>query len=136
MKMLSILFIISILCYVLLIQTNQSVELSSQSLTYESEEVDCHWLDAEYNRIKTWSKKGETQKKVTPEGLVMTALTLVTAPLAWLTDVLGEDIEYNFSDNPDDIVVAAEQKECYDLLEIIQQDQADGTYPLPLEQPQ
>ena len=131
MKVIFILCTLFILCFLILINTNnQSVELTSQSITHDSEEVDCHWLDKEYDRIVSWNNKNEREVTVTPEGLVMTVLTVVTLPIRWIDDFLSEDIEYHFSDNPDDVVAAAEKKECYNLLEKINQDRINGTYPL------
>ncbi len=109
------------------------MELTSQSITHDSEEVDCYWLDKEYDRIVSWNNKNEREVTVTPEGLVMTVLTVVTLPIRWIDDFLSEDVEYHFSDNPDDVVAAAEKKECYELLEKINQDRINGTYPLPPE---
>lgn len=130
MKVIFVLCTLFILCFLILISANQSEELTSQStpITYDSEEVDCDWLNAEYARIINWNNKNE-EVTVTPEGLVMTALTVATLPIRWIGDFLSEDVEYHFSDNPDDIVAVAEKKECYNLLEKINQDRINGTYP-------
>lgn len=94
----------------------------AKPLTYHSPEVGCDWLDAEYARIKPRAAT-EPNPAVTSEGLGLLFGMLVFAPVIAAGEVFGGGgEEYDFSGDPEDLIAAATDKDCTDLLELMAAD--------------
>ena len=93
-----------------------------QVLTYDSPEVGCDWLDAEY--VSATRIPDEDQPSVTREGLLMTGGMILTLPLQVFGSLFGSESQpkYDFSRDVNDIKNAAEKKNCHELLKQIESD--------------
>lgn len=104
-------------------------------LDYDSPEVGCDWLEAEYASAQSRHERemeGEEPPAVTREGVLMTFGMLAIAPFVALGQLFGggeDQTRYDFSRDPDDIARAAEDKNCADLLLRMQEDREAGLYP-------
>lgn len=104
----------------------------AKTLTYESAEVGCDWLDVEYETIKIHAAPAKPEDSASPssvvKGLALGLGTLLTAPFAIFS---GEQERYDFSRNADDIYAAAQKKSCAALLQLMEADKKAGKYPAP-----
>ena len=93
-----------------------------QVLTYDSPEVGCDWLDAEY--VSATRIPDEDETSVTREGLLMTGGMILTLPLQVFGSLFGSESQprYDFSRDVNDIKNAAEKKNCHELLKQIEND--------------
>ena len=103
------------------------------TLTYSSPEVGCDWLDLEYETIKSRARTDISEPPaVTKEGVMMTFGMLLSLPSNLIGGLFRKKQKRPaFSRNPDDIVAAAGQKECAELLQLIEADKRAGKYPPP-----
>ena len=93
-----------------------------QVLTYDSPEVGCDWLDAEY--VSATRIPDEDETSVTREGVLMTGGMILTLPLQIFGSLFGSESQprYDFSRDVNDIKNAAEKKNCHELLKQIEND--------------
>lgn len=109
--------------------------VAQETLNYHSPEMGCSWLDIEYETIKLDAVRNDKDdepppENVTAEGVKMTLSMLLFLPLILVGEMFdANDPQYDFSRDPDDLTIAAEEKQCTTLLETIQADKDACLYP-------
>lgn len=111
-----------------------AVAAEQEIITYDSAQVNCEWLDIEYEVIKSRAQNlpPAPTPPVTSAGIMMTFGMLLTLPLEIASSVFGDKKpRYDFSRNVEDIAVAANNKNCKALLQLMEDDKRAGHYPPP-----
>lgn len=109
------------------------VAVANEPLTYHSEEVGCDWLDAEYASMKFYADPNRPKSSGAPTaaGVMMTFAMILSLPVLIFKEAFGKRQKFDFSRDPDDLSIAAANKNCSALLELIARDKESGKYPPP-----